>query len=186
MSEPRDVTLQCPVCGTWFRSTTMDELESDLRSATDFCLHVDGPNPIAHRAHVCPGCDFAALVGSERYEAAATYAERRGEGPSAVADLLLRAAWCCVEEGDSEGERFFRRKAARTFECALARYDDVAAVKRAELTYLVGELWRRGGDDERARIWLDRVADEVVDAATQYWLVRLAAQQRDDPREWLC
>jgi len=54
--------------------------------------------------------------------------------------LLLRAAWCCVAEQDAEAERFFRRKAARAFESALARYDDVRRDRRAEVSYLVGEL----------------------------------------------
>ena len=36
-----------------------------------------------------------------------------------VADLLLRAAWCCVDEGDIEAERYFRRLACRAFEEAL-------------------------------------------------------------------
>ena len=63
-----------------------------------------------------------------------------------LTDLLLRAAWCCVDEGDSEAERFFRRKAAWKFEEALGSFDGVGREERAVLTYLVGELWRRIGD----------------------------------------
>lgn len=210
---PHDITLQCPRCGTWFVSATMDAARVVGRPSTDFHCRVDGPDPIAYRVHVCAGCDFAgladdfasdeiaaasaasrgdacvatsiALAGSQKYEAAAATAERRGDGPSAVADLLLHAAWCCVGEQDREAERFFRRRAAWAFERALARYDDVPSGQRAELTYLVGELWRRSDDAERARQWLDRVAGEVVDDE-QDWLVTLARQQRDAPREWLC
>ena len=101
-----------------------------------------------------------------------------------VADLLLRAAWCCVDEGDIEAERFFRRKAAWKFEEALASFDGVARDERAVLTYLVGELWRRVGDTAQATAWFNRVSSEIVDAQTQQWVVDAARQQRDCPREW--
>jgi hypothetical protein len=101
-----------------------------------------------------------------------------------VADLLLRAAWCCVDEGDTEAERYFRRKAAWKFEEALASYDGVAREERAVLTYLVGELWRRVGDDRQAAAWFNRVGPELSDPATQQWVLDAARQQRDCPREW--
>jgi hypothetical protein len=122
---------------------------------------------------------------SEKYEAAVETALRRGEGPQAIAELLLHAAWCCMAEEDGEAERFFRRQAAREYERALARYDDVPVERRAELTYLVGELWRRVGDRARASPWFERVAGEVIDWVEQGWLVTLAEQQRDRPDEWL-
>jgi hypothetical protein len=56
--------------------------------------------------------------------------------------------------------------------------------ERAVLTYLVGELWRRVGDTRVANAWFNRVSTEVVDAATQQWVVDAARQQRDCPREW--
>ena len=49
------------------------------------------------------------VSGSEKYEAAAKIVEWQDGDPRRVADLLLRAAWCCVEEGDIEAERYFRR-----------------------------------------------------------------------------
>jgi hypothetical protein len=125
-----------------------------------------------------------AVPGSEKYEAAAKVAEWQGLEPRHVADLLLRAAWCCVDEGDVEAERYFRRRAAWAFERALAAFDGVAREERAVLTYLVGELWRRVGDQRLARAWFDRVPAEVADAATQQWVLDAARQQRDCPREW--
>lgn len=124
------------------------------------------------------------VVGSEKYEAAAKVAEWQSLEPRHVADLLLRAAWCCVDEGDIEAERFFRRKAAWKFEEALASFDGVAREERAVLTYLVGELWRRSGDDRRAAEWFNRVPNEIIDAQSQRWVIDAARQQRDCPREW--
>ena len=125
-----------------------------------------------------------AVLGSEKYEAAAKVAEWQGLEPRHVADLLLRAAWCCVDEGDIEAERYFRRKAAWAFERALDGYDAVAQEERAVLTYLVGELWRRVGDAKQAHRWFDQVATEVADSSTQQWVIDAARQQRDCPREW--
>jgi hypothetical protein len=104
--------------------------------------------------------------------------------PRHIADLLLRAAWCCVDEGDTEAERYFRRKAAWMLERALDSFDGVATDERAVLTYLVGELWRRVGDLTLAAAWFNRVPPEVTDEPTQQWILDAARQQRDCPREW--
>ena len=129
----------------------------------------------------------AAMVtvpGSEKYEAAARVAEWAGAEPRQVADLLLRAAWCCVDEGDVEAERYFRRRAAWAFEQALSAYDGVAREERAVLTYLVGELWRRVGDQRQARGWFEQVPHEITEAHSQQWVLDASRQQKDAPREW--
>lgn len=132
-----------------------------------------------HVAHSAP-----AATGSEKYEAAAKVAEWQGMDPRYVADLLLRAAWCCVDEGDVEAERYFRRHAAWAFEKGLEFYDGVPREERAVLVYLVGELWRRVGDLVQANAWFDLVPEEVVDPAGQQWIVEAARRQKEDPREW--
>jgi uncharacterized protein (DUF2225 family) len=124
------------------------------------------------------------ITGSEKYELAAKVAAwQRGE-PLEIAGLLLRAAWCCVDEGDVEAERYFRRKSAWRFEEALGGSDGVDQDQRAVLTYLVGELWRRVGDVKTAAKWFDRVPSEIVAPVRQRWILNAALQQRDDPREW--
>jgi len=133
---------------------------------------------------LAPAITCGTLSGSEKYEAAAKVAEWKGMEARHVADLLLRAAWCCVDEGDTEAERFFRRKAAWKFEEALDSFDGVAREERAVLTYLVGELWRRVGETKLSVAWLNRVASEIADAHTQQWVIDAARQQRDCPREW--
>ena len=133
---------------------------------------------------LAPCLSCGSVVGSEKYEAAAKVADWQGMEPRHVADLLLRAAWCCVDEGDVEAERYFRRKAAWAFEQALEGYDGVARDERAVLTYLVGELWRRAGDCRLANEWFNRVPGEVTDGQSQQWVLDAARQQRDCPREW--
>jgi hypothetical protein len=133
---------------------------------------------------LAPLLTSAAVTGSEKYEAAAKVAEWQNAEPRHVADLLLRAAWCCVDEGDIEAERFFRRKAAWMFDRALSSFDGVAREERAVLTYLVGELWRRIGDVKKAKSWFGKVLNEIVDASGQQWVIDAAKQQKDSPREW--
>ncbi len=124
------------------------------------------------------------LTGSEKYELAAKVATwERGESLE-IAYLLLSAAWCCVEEGDIEAERYFRRLAAWKFEEALDSWGGIEADRRAVLTYLVGELWRRVGDGKRAVTWFDRVPGEIIAPLNQRWILQAALQQRDAPREW--
>ena len=120
----------------------------------------------------------------ERYEAAAQVAEWRGEQTRRIADLLLRAAWCCVDDEDHESERYFRRAAALRFEEALGMPGAVPPSERAVVTYLVGELWRRIGDVRGADEWFVRVEAEMIDPAEQQWVLDAARQQRDVPREW--
>jgi uncharacterized protein (DUF2225 family) len=132
---------------------------------------------------LAPSANLAS-TGSGKYEAASKVAEWQGLEERHIADLLLRAAWCCVDEGDIEAERYYRRHAAWMFEKALARYDGVARDERAVLTYLVGELWRRIGDLNQSRDWFDKVADEITDHSAQHWVLAAAEQQRTDPQEW--
>ena len=122
--------------------------------------------------------------GSLKYDHAAKVAEWQGNDPRYLADLYLRAAWCCVDERDIEAERYFRRKAAARFAEALEQFDGVAIEERAVITYLIGELWRRIGNDDRALEWFDKVPDEVTEPVAQAWVLEVAQQQRESPREW--
>jgi len=122
--------------------------------------------------------------GSLKYEHAAKVADWQGSDPRYLADLYLRASWCCVDERDTEAERYYRRKAAWRFAEALSSFDCVAEEERAVLTYLVGELWRRIGDAQLAQQWFDRVPDEITEPAAQAWVAEAAVQQRQAPREW--
>jgi uncharacterized protein (DUF2225 family) len=135
------------------------------------------------------GGGSSVVPGWAKYEAAAKVEIWQGGDPRTIGDCYLRAAWCCVDEDDSEAERYFRRKAAWMFAEALASFDGVPGEERAVLTYLVGELWRRIGDVPAAERWFDKVAGEVASsspagAAAAQWVVKAARQQREAPKEW--
>ena len=168
----RDFTEEADV-SPMLREQVWTELAPQIAAQSALQGEIHGAQPVK-----------PAVLGSEKYEAAAKVAEWQGMEPRHVADLLLRAAWCCVDEGDIEAERFFRRKAAWKFEEALASYDGVPRDERAVLTYLVGELWRRVGDNAKANAWFTQVSSEIVEQHTQQWILDAARQQRDCPREW--
>lgn len=214
MTTLHELELRCPVCETRFRSQALVSVDSFVGKRTDFHECAAGTQPLPYLIHTCSRCGYsgsegdftdevdvdpilkahvwnelapvasAAMTGSEKYEAAAKVASWQLSEPRYIADLLLRAAWCCVDENDTEAERFFRRKAAWTFAEALQSFDGVPREERAVVSYLVGELWRRVGDEKRATRWFNTVADEVTDLEAQRWIIDAARQQRDCPREW--
>lgn len=214
MTALRQIELCCPLCRHSFRSQAVVSTNAFGGKRTDFHECAAGTQPLPYLVHMSDECGYsggerdflratevsplvrehilnelapralASASGSAKYEAAAKVAEWQGVESRQIADLLLRAAWCCVDEDDIEAERYFRRLAARSFEEALATYDGVAAEERAILTYLVGELWRHVGDTCQARDWFDRVPDEITDPDGQHWILAAADQQRTDPQEW--
>jgi uncharacterized protein (DUF2225 family) len=214
MTTLRQIELRCPVCDNEFKSQSVVSTNAFGGKRTDFHERAAGTQPLAYLIHMCSECGYSGgeadfttptdvspilkqqvlkelaplhpspLCGSEKYEAAAKVAQWQGMESRHIADLLLRAAWCCVDEGDVEAERYFRRQAASMFEQALAAYDAVPREERAILTYLVGELWRRIGDTKKAGNWFESVAAEVVDLQNQQWVVDAADQQKLNPREW--
>lgn len=214
MTTLREIVLSCPVCGNSFHSQAVETTNAFGGKRTDFHELAAGTQPLAYLIHMCVECGYSggekdfdtegevspllkehvlnelaprvpiSPLGSAKYEAAAKVAEWQGMDARGIAELQLRAAWCCVDEDDVEAERYFRRHAAWTFERALAEYDGVPAEDRATLTYLIGELWRRIGDLKQARLWFEKVSDEVVDSDTQYWIVAAAEQQTVNPQEW--
>ncbi len=85
--------------------------------------------------------------------------------PLAVGDLADR-------------ERQYRRYAAARFERMLSAAD-IADDDREMYTYLIGELYRRAGDQRAAARWFTRVGD-----GDSEW-VALARRQRSDPTEMI-
>ena len=214
MSTLKLIDLCCPVCKSHFQSQSVVTTNSAGGKRTDFHERAAGTQPLPYLVHMCGRCGYSGaesdftegtdvnplvksqvwnklapnlcepVAGSEKYQAAAKVAEWQSREPRHIGDLLLRAAWCCVDEEDHEAERYFRRHAAWMFERALQSYDGVSRDERGLFTYLVGELWRRVGDTAKAAEWFNKVPDEITDPKAQQWLLDAAKQQRDCPREW--
>ena len=214
MTTLKPIALTCPICDNRFGSSAVLQRGSAWRKRTDFQEPSSGRTTLPYLVHMCPKCGYSAaaedfeeprvdgavrdhvwseltpllgarpLTGSEKLEFAAKVALWQGEDVRRIAELYLYAAWCCVDEGDVEAERYFQRFAARAYEEALASYDGVEPDDRAVITYLVGELWRRIGDEKTARAWFDHVPVEITKPTGQEWILAAARVQRDAPKEW--
>jgi len=121
------------------------------------------------------------MPAGTKYANLAQIAEFRGTPTLDVAKLWLKAGWCETEDGRWLGVRY-RREAVARFEAAMER-NEVAAGSLAMITYLVGELHRRIGNPDKAKIWFARVSDAVGANAEQKWLIDLAIQQSTNPKE---
>lgn len=205
----QNVTYPCPICHTEFTTLCARPLPMVYRKRTDFHEEYGGRKPLAQLAQVCPGCGFAAtdevfeqfdlgedgrrrvptftreeypVQGQDRWERVAICGMAVGWETRYVADAWLKAAWCCVEEGDHEAERYYRRKAAEGFAVCLGQYGTIPESERAVITYLVGELYRRIGFQSLATEFLE--AAPALVTPEQQWVCDLAVQQLRDPREW--
>lgn len=210
MTVLQPIKLTCPVCLAEFQSQQVTSTNSFGGKRTDFHERAAGTQPLPFLVHTCATCGYsgakqdfdtevdsfskvyirhkyvarqAPLTGSEKYELAAKTAIVMEREPRRIADFWLKAAWCCVDEGDVEAERYYRRKAVEVYTAALDAYDGVDPAERPVLTYLVGELWRRIGDVRQAEEWFDR-AIATVECPEHKWIADAAKQQRDYPREW--
>jgi uncharacterized protein len=101
-----------------------------------------------------------------------------------VADLFLRAAWCCADERDADGERTYRLAAIEHFEQALDK-SALQIENRYALEYLIAELYRRIGDAETANARFDELIEtlnKVGVPAEVKWLPEIVVRQRYEPK----
>ncbi len=115
------------------------------------------------------------LTGANRYRRAALIAIYAGKTSAEIADLYLQATWCARMDGeDDDGQRQPRKKAVKYFELALAS-DEFAPDDLPVVHYLMGELNRRLGDEDKARTHFEKL-DEL--SQTEDWLLEWRDRQR--------
>ena len=214
MTRITEIEIQCPCCKNRFPtriwiSTTLGPL------GTDFFQQAVGSQPILVGIHACRFCGYSGyredfegeklskdlkifvfkkimpltrgreLTPSLKYEVAALIAKERGDRSIDVGKLFLRAAWCCtLYEKKEVEEREYRRKAIGHFEKAFER-GEIDEGLRARYTYLIGELYRRVGDQEKSLIWFEKVRDAVGGDEGKKWFIDLAIQQKTNPKEFI-
>jgi len=132
--------------------------------------------------HVKPTLDGTRPPMSRVYDIHGQIAEWLGKPPLEVADSYLKAAWCCQDEGDFQREKDYRRVAVSYFKEAL-NGGGLDEETEPNITYLVGELYRRTGDKALADEWFNKVIDKAKTHANWQKIAELAQQQRDDPKD---
>ncbi len=199
---------QCPICDTAITVYYIGSTNNFGGQSTDFRSHAAGTDPLHVVVSQCGDCGYSdysnyfikprdlseavkarireeikpskQALHSRIYETIAQIAQIRGANSFEIADTYLKTAWCCDDEDDHDGEIAFRKLAIKNFIAALE--DDELENNQMPITYLVGELYRRIGDAENARLWFDRVitADDNSEKMTR--LRAIAQRQRDDPK----
>ncbi len=190
--------FECPNCGTLFIATTVMSFGHAGRDS-DFYPKFWGANPLPFFVKVCPSCSHADYdsgfkIGGwdeskelpsepklscwRKYELVAEQQQKRKEALLSIARTYQQASWCCrtVDGTVAKMEQVFLRKALDFFEKALVG-NLVSDEELPAITYLVGELYRRTGDNTSALEWFVKVSPLVEGSDKYGWLLRLVENQ---------
>ena len=123
------------------------------------------------------------IYPEHQYEFAAWIAKWSNKNSKDIASKYLNAAWCAKDKNHLKKETYYRRLAIEHFEEALNK-NEIDKSELANFTYLTGELYRRTGDKKNANIWFDRVKEVAKGDEEKQWLIDLAKQQKENPKEF--
>jgi uncharacterized protein (DUF2225 family) len=212
MTTPMSIKLDCPCCGRRFESDGLASMNQS-GTATDFRPVTIGSSPLPFYIHACSKCGYAGFerdfetirisdhvkrmieerltpsvddegpFAGRRYEHAAWIKTWQGEPKSQIAHLYHMAAWCCVDDDRPREEEYYRRRAVENYEAAMGE-GSISGDQIPEITYLIGELYRRIGEGENASRWFDRVAQTIGEDGDTIGLVDRARKQKIDPDEF--
>jgi uncharacterized protein (DUF2225 family) len=164
----------CPSCGyTISRGEEFDvpPVSGDVKILVRHII-----TPIVKERHVQPWLKF---------EFTAWIAEWKEKTSYEIGFYYLKAAWCAGDCGKTDDEMYYRSQLITYFERELEHPNPGDKYDQAVLIYLIGENYRRLGKTEMAEAWLRKVPKAVRKEKKNYWLSKLAAQQRNDPKEFI-
>ena len=116
-------------------------------------------------------------IAIERYKLSLLNAVTKMARSGEIADICLRLCWLYRLKEDSEKELHYMKQAIYGFKEALEKESNsVVGIDAATLTYLVGELSRRGGDFQTASIYFSQI---LFDKTAKPSLKEKARIQRD-------
>jgi uncharacterized protein (DUF2225 family) len=208
--QPRKFT--CPLCGDVFESPVIISTNSFGKLHSDLYKEASGEQPVCYFVHTCPDCGYSGfegdfekqdfsfvfkdLVGQNitpevkdrrsgtygNYYLAALCAEWRGAPPYVLARIYHMGAWCCRVSGKKDKEGLYLRKAAEYFEKALSS-GDTPKENLSVFTYLLGDIYRRLGEAEKARAWYGRVEQAIKDSGGDPKVLEFARRQLKEPSD---
>ncbi len=135
------------------------------------------------RQNITPMLSQQGLGAGRRYELYALIREMAGDDEWAMANHYLRAAWAAFDEGTSN-ERAYREFALHFFLQAHKK-NIIPQADLPAITYLIGELYRRLGDQEKAAEWFNQVEARAQQDPGWKKMAEFAVRQRDNPQERL-
>ncbi|HTX43732.1 MAG TPA: DUF2225 domain-containing protein [Methanocella sp.] len=136
--------------------------------------------------NITPAIKDRALDAPGNFYLAALCAEWRGAPSYVIARIYHMGAWCCRVRGDGGKERFYLARAAEYFERALSSGDTSKADARenvAIFTYLLGDIYRRLGEAEKAKEWYGRVERTIKECGGDPKILEFARRQLKEPAD---
>ncbi len=208
--QPRNFT--CPLCGNVFESPVIASTNSFGTLHSDLYKEASGEQPICYFVHTCTGCGYSGFEGDfekqdfgfvfkdlveqnitrgikdkkintyGNYLLAALCAEWRGAPAYVLARIYHMGAWCCRIKGEKEKEKLYLGKAAEYFEKALSSAD-TPKDNSAIFTYLLGDIYRRLGEAEKAREWYEKVGQAIKESGGDPRIGEFARRQLTAPSD---
>ncbi len=207
-------TFTCPLCGNKFETQLIASTNSFGRLHSDLYKEAQGEQPVCYFVHTCTNCGYSGFEGDfmpqgfdqafrEKVEKiitpevkarqidthgyfylAALCAEWRGAPPYVLARIYHMGAWCYRIKGEKDKELFYLGEAVVNFEKAL-RQEDTPKENRAVYTYLIGDIYRRLGDPERAKEYYRKVEPTLKEYGGEAKIGEFARRQLESPSDFL-
>lgn len=203
----------CPLCGNTFDSQLIMSTNSMGKMHSDFYKEAAGAQPVCYFVHTCTNCGYTGFEGDFQPESftdefrrlvsetitpevkgrkidvngnfflAALCAEWRGATPQTLARIYHMGAWCSRLRGDKDKEKFYLGKAVEYFEKALESGVEPPENK-AIFTYIVGDIYRRLGDAEKAGQWYGKVEQTIKETGGDPKILEFARRQMSEPSDF--
>jgi len=109
---------------------------------------------------------------------AAKIYEETGRNPYHIGNLYLRGSWCCRLIENRKAEIELQQLAVKFLQTAVDRSTITNPDNRPIVTYLIGEIYRRLEDKQKAREWFGAVEDVLIDSEQQ-WVMELTQKQAE-------
>ncbi len=201
----------CPQCGNAFESQIIIATDSLGRMHSDLYREASGAQPVCYFVHTCNKCGYTGYDGdfqpqefspvfrgllrenvtpevtnrkidsNGHFYLAALCAEWRGAPSYVLARIYHMGAWCCRMKGEKGKERFYLGKAAGLFEEALS---SGVRENAAVFTYLLGDIYRRLGEAEKAKEWYGKVEQAIKDNGGDPKILEFARRQLTAPSDY--
>jgi uncharacterized protein len=203
----------CPLCGNMFESQIVASTNSFGKLHSDLYKEAEGEQPVCYFVHTCTNCGYTGYEGdfqpqsfdkdflgrvqeiitpeikgkdiktNGNFYLAALCADWRNAPAYVLARIYHMGAWCFRIRGEFDKELFFLGEAVFNFEKAL-KQSDTPKENRAVYTYLIGDIYRRMKDPERAKEWYGKVEQAIKEYGGDPKFIEFARRQLSSPSDY--